>query len=411
MSKLSVPAVIVGFERNGLGVARSLRREGISSISLTGTSWTPSCASRMSKTIRSPDWSEQAVISELLTIGRRLKEKAPLLITKDEPVLWISAHRALLGEFFRITLPEPDVVLRLMDKTRFQARAIAQGWPVPRSWSAPDRLTLVGMLNDITYPCILKPAVKNSKFRRQTLRKAFRISTAQQLLDTYDLISGWEPEVIVQEWIAGGDDRVGFVLGYWNPRSQALASFAGRKIRQWPPECGNTAFSEPAPTEWREELVSLTQDIYKTVGFRGLGSIEYKMSPQGRPVIMEPTVGRTNYQSELAVVNGVNLPAIAYFDAMGMAPDVARLVDASHQRRRTTKLIDLASEFRSARFYCAASRLSWRSWLHSRRGRTYDMLYRLNDPAPSVLAVSRRLASFAKHSILKPLVRPLLPFR
>ncbi len=408
MHKYSVPAVIVGFEANGLGVARALRREGIESVSLVGPSWSPSCASWTSKTVMASAWTEEAVVSDLLAIGQRFTAKAPLLVTKDEPVLWISANRVVLGEFFEIVMPEPDTVLLLMDKTRFQALATARGWPLPRTWLAKDLAELKELVADITYPCILKPAIKNSEFRRESPRKAFKIFHVQQLFDTYDLVSKWESEVIVQEWIGGGDDRVVFSLGYWDSNSQNLALFPGRKLRQWPPECGNTALSEPAPMAWRRDLGRITAEIYNAVGYRGLGSIEYKMSPDGRVVVMEPTVGRTNYQNEVAVLNGVNLPAIAYFDAMGMTSELSRLVDRAKQEHRSTKLIDIAADYRSARFYMAESKLDWRGWLRSRRGRKYDMLYRSYDPAPALLSVSRELASFAKHRILKPILGRLV---
>jgi len=411
MRKPSVPAIIVGFETNGLGVARALRREGIPSISLAGPGWSPSCASWTTKITMCSGWSEDAVVSDLLAIGRRLDAKAPILITKDEPVLWISANRAALSEFFEIVMPEPDVVLLLMDKIRFQAYATEQGWPLPSTWLANSRAELDALLGAITFPCILKPAVKNHEFRRKSPRKAFKIFSAQELLDTYALVSEWEPEVIVQEWIGGGDDRIAFGLGYWNSKSQSLATFPGRKLRQWPPECGNTALSEPAPAEWRADVAKLTEAIYSSIGYRGLGSIEYKVAPTGRLVIMEPTVGRTNYQNEVAVLNGVNLPAIAYFDGIGMTSEVERLVNRARETHRAIKLIDVPADYRSARAYMAESKLGWREWLRSRRGRKQDMLFRYDDPMPSIISATRSVASFAKHRLLKPILRPLLALR
>jgi len=411
MRKPSVPAIIVGFETNGLGVARALRREGIPSIALAGPGWSPSCSSWTTKVTMCSGWSEDAIVSDLLAIGRRLDAKAPILITKDEPVLWISANRAALSEFFEIVMPEPDVVLLLMDKIRFQAYATERGWPLPSTWLANSRAELDAPLGEITFPCILKPAVKNHEFRSKSPRKAFKIYSAQELLDTYALVSEWEPEVIVQEWIGGGDDRIAFGLGYWNSKSQSLANFPGRKLRQWPPECGNTALSEPAPPEWRGEIARLTEEIYSAIGYRGLGSIEYKVAPAGRLVIMEPTVGRTNYQNEVAVLNGVNLPAIAYLDGIGMTSEVDRLVNRAHEAHRAIKLIDVPADFRSARAYMAESKLGWREWLRSRRGRKQDMLFRFDDPMPSIVSTSRSIASFAKHRVLKPILRPLLALR
>jgi len=326
-------------------------------------------------------------------------------------VLWISAHRAELGEFFEIALPEPDVVMLLMDKIRFQAFAEERGWPLPLTWLANSLAELDALRGEITYPCILKPAIKNNEFRQHSPRKAFKIFSAQQLADTYAIVAAWEPEVIVQEWIEGGDDHIAFGLGYWSSTSEPLAIFPGRKLRQWPPECGNTALSEPAPVEWSAGIARLTSEIFASVGYRGLGSIEYKVASRDRLVIMEPTVGRTNYQNEVAVLNGVNLPAIAYFDGIGMTSEVERLVAGAKREHRSTKLIDVPADYRSARAYMRESKLTWGGWLRSRRGRKRDMLFRYDDPMPSIIAASRSIASFAKHRVLKPILRPFLKLR
>jgi predicted ATP-grasp superfamily ATP-dependent carboligase len=270
----------------------------------------------------------------------------------------------------------------------------------------------MSFLDDMTYPCILKPAVKNTEFRSKSPRKAFKLYNAKQLLEAYDLVSAWVPEVVVQEWIGGGDDRVAFALGYWDAQSRNLALFPGRKLRQWPPECGDTALSEPAAPGWREKLIELTTNIFSVVGYRGLGSIEYKVSPDdGRFVITELTVGRTNYQNEVAVLNGVNLPAIAYHDGIGGSSELERLLTQPHRAYRGIKLIDAAADRKSARFYIAQGQLTRWEWLKSRRGPKQDMLYRHSDPLPFLLTASRGIASFVKHRIIKPVVRPLFASR
>jgi hypothetical protein len=39
------------------------------------------------------------------------------------------------------------------------------------------------------------------------------------------------------------------------------------------------------------------------------------------------------------------------------------------------------------------------------------MLFRLDDPMPSIISMSRSAASFVKHRVLKPILRPLLKGR
>ena len=58
--------------------------------------------------------------------------------------------------------------------------------------------------------------------------------------------------------------------------------------------------------------------FFDAVGFIGIGSMEYKRDPRdGRFYMVEPTVGRTDYQEEIACLNGVNIPLAAYYAETG----------------------------------------------------------------------------------------------
>jgi predicted ATP-grasp superfamily ATP-dependent carboligase len=51
----------------------------------------------------------------------------------------------------------------------------------------------------------------------------------------------------------------------------------------------------------------------------GFGGIEYKRDARdGRFLIIEPTVGRTNWQKEVATLAGVNIPLMAYRHELGL---------------------------------------------------------------------------------------------
>jgi D-aspartate ligase len=396
MASRLTDAVIVGFETNGLGVARALAKERIPAIAVTGSRWNPSWHTRYArKVVRCREWSRDSVIEALLALGRELREPAPLLITKDEPVLWISERRADLSRYFRIALPDDDTVQLLMSKVQFETYAKLRQWPIPASWSVSTRQQLEACLDSIIFPCILKAAVKNTAFRKKSPSKAFKLSDREELLKTYDMVREWEPDAIIQEWIPGGDDRVTYGLGCWSTAGTPLAMFAGRKLRQWPPECGGTAIATPAPEEWVERIIQLTTAIMGDVGYRGLGSVEFKMRPDGSPVIMEPTVGRTNYQNEIAVLNGVNIPAAAYFDLLGRAEESERWMNV-RQNSRPVKLIDSEGDTRAAAEYIKAGKLTAEEWRRSRSGPRRFMIFRLDDPMPSAVAFFRRASVSAR---------------
>lgn len=383
-------AVIVGLEANGLGVARSLASQGVRAIALASPWSNPCCYTNACAVITGSSWSADGVVGDLMSIGRRLEQKAPLLITKDQAVLWVSEARDELGQFFNIALPDRETVNLLMSKVEFLDLAQREGWPVPRTWTIDSKPELVSIQDQIPYPCILKPRVKNDAFRRYSPKKAFRTSSQQELLQVYDMVSAWEQEAVLQEIIDGGDDQIGFCLGYCDEHSVPKALFCGRKLTQWPVGWGNTAICEPAPPEWHEPMLKLTTKIWQRVGYRGLGSIEYKMRPgSSLPVIIEPTVGRTDFQSEIAVLNGVNIPFVAYCDLAGLP------LPALPSPRPLTKLVDGPSHIKAARVFMGSHDLGLRKWLGARKGRKRYMILRAGDYRPFLNSVYRQARSTA----------------
>jgi D-aspartate ligase len=377
-TNLTLPtAVIVGMEANGLGVARALWSHRIPSIGLATPQWNPCWQTKACTVVPCPSWTEEGLIAALMSVGKRLDRKAPLIITKDEPVIWISKFRTELSQFFELSLPDPDVVDLLMNKASFADMAKAEGWPIPVSWNINNRDDLHHVLTEFSFPCVLKPRVKNSAFRNSPNRKAYKVCSASELVERYDLVAQWESEVVVQEWIEGGDDRIAFCLTYCDRSGKPLALFSGMKLRQWPIEVGNTAMAQAAPQAWVEPILALTERIWQRVGFRGVGSVEYKMRlGSDEPVITEPTVGRTNYQNEVAVINGINIPAIAYCD-------LARIPQLSaHVPVRPVKLVDGPREVMAAAASVRAGSLSLFQWLKDRRGTKRYMIFRADDAGP-----------------------------
>lgn len=371
------PAVVVGFETNGLGVARALAKEGIPVIGIGAAKSHPATRTRCAEVRILPEWTDDALLEELKQVHRLIGQPTALLITKDEPVLWISRRRREIEGKFTLALPDPGTTDLLMSKQQFQQVAEQRGWPVPRTWQIETQEELERALPAISFPCILKPRVKNAEFRKHSPKKAFVLDNAQNLRATYANVAQWEREVVVQEYVDGGDDRVAFCLGYWDEKHQPLIIFSGRKIRQWPIQCGNTSVCEPAPEPWRERIEPLTRTVFRELGFRGLGSIEFKMrTGSDEPVIMEPTVGRTNFQNEVAVINGYNIPLVAYADALGLP------IPSAKPARTPVQLVDELTATRAAEAYAEAGLLTAEQSSRQIRGPKQYMLFRSGDPGP-----------------------------
>jgi predicted ATP-grasp superfamily ATP-dependent carboligase len=61
-------------------------------------------------------------------------------------------------------------------------------------------------------------------------------------------------------------------------------------------------------------LAGLTRHFIEQVRYEGIGGLEFKRDRRaGRIVIVEPTVGRTDWQSEIATLCGINIPLTVYW--------------------------------------------------------------------------------------------------
>ena len=320
-SQLTDFAVVAGIDLNGLGVLRALSRAGVPTVAIDTDFYKPTGATRSGEKVRVRSLSGSAFVEDLLQLRRRFTGNPVLFLTQEASVATVSAEGRRLEQNYRFTLPSQALVEDLLHKSRFQALAEKHGFPIPRA----VRLTKAqgpGAADGLKFPCVLKPMTKDAAYGKR-FAKAYRVASAKEVGALWSEMRAVVDEVIVQEWIEGSDSDVYFCLQYRAPHGGASVSFVGRKTVQWPILVGGTASCIPAP-EVSTELTALTSGFFDAVGFAGMGSMEYKRDTRdGRFYLVEPTIGRTDYQEEIATLNGVNIPLAAYFSELGLEAPAA----------------------------------------------------------------------------------------
>jgi D-aspartate ligase len=309
-----VPVVVVEGTLNALGVVRSLAA-GRMPIYLLDT--TARCAARWSRHchyVRVPSISGRALIDALTVLGRSLACRPVLILTGDESVNTVSEFRHELDGLYRFTLPSAEMVGALSDKTHFHALAQREGFAVPRSVCLHGTSDL-DMISELVPPLIVKPSDKTLVLHGTVERAVRAASTLEAQRAAARMLSSAQG-VIVQQWIDGADSDICFSLFCCDRHGKLAGLFIGRKLLCSPPAIGSTAVCVAAP-EVAAELTAATREFIARVGFRGLGSLEFKFDHSiGRFQIIEPTVGRTDWQEEIATLCGINLPLIAYLTAL-----------------------------------------------------------------------------------------------
>jgi D-aspartate ligase len=382
------PVLLTALNLNGLGVARVLWEHGVEVHALhDGPDDAPELRSRAVKRIwRRPPGEE--LVEFLARIGGELGAERPVLMPiTDDSVERITAAHERLRSIYRLPYGDPRAVHELLSKKGIDEAARQHGMLVPATFvvESPDDLERVAA--ELRYPCILKPQDKSPAFATTGAQKAQRLESADELRSAYRAFCDAEPRAVVQEFIPGGDADVYFCLVAIGQDGRLLGSFVGHKIRQWPPRCGGTASCGPAHAP---ELVGRTAGFLSAAGVRGIASCEYKRDPRdGSFFLIEPTVGRTDWQNAVADINGVPIPYLVYADVVGAAVPEIRV------RRWARKWVHFTSDLRSADEYRKRGELGRLGWLWSLRPPIRWSYFHGADtgPARAIWAASlRRLA-------------------
>jgi D-aspartate ligase len=358
------PVVVVGGSVAGLGAARSLAAAR-TIVVLLDTSrfnaalWSRHCSSRVVASL-----SGRPLVDELKTIARGFAQRPLLILTQDAAVEAVSQWRAELESSYRFLLPSPEIVDLLNDKGQFHDFANRESLPVPHGVVVTPVGGVAG-LDSMTAPVVVKPARK-SGLQLAGLDRAERFDTIDAAKAHCAALLKHHADAIVQEWIEGPDHGIYFCLFFCDADGQPLRIFTGRKLTAFPPGVGSTATCIAAPNV-QAQLEALTTRLTTRVKFAGMGGLEFKRNERtGEFVIIEPTVGRTDWQEEIAALSGVNIPMAAWAFASGRPVGPAA---------------------------CGAATVAWRTSLKHRAPiglrdagiRIVDGYWRATDPLPGMI--------------------------
>jgi predicted ATP-grasp superfamily ATP-dependent carboligase len=315
-SGTKVSAVILSADVAGLGMARSFGIAGVPVILVDLDSRLPGMHSRYVRSFLVKGTSGPALIDGLLALRTHLDHRPILFLRSDVQVHAVSQYRERLGDAFQIRLPEHRCLCELLHKGSFQRIAEKHGFAIPRAVSIREENDF-STLAQINFPAVVKLCDAESLFRTGA-RRPERVWSRDQAVAIFRAAPAEAPEFIVQEWVEGDESDIYFCLQYRGERGITVSSFTGRKLRCWPPHTGLTASCTAAP-ECADELELLTTQFFNKTQLVGMCSMEFKRDKRtGQFFMIEPTVGRTDWQEEVATLNGVNIPLAAYHYELGL---------------------------------------------------------------------------------------------
>ena len=358
----STPVVVLGFHHGSLGIVRSLGRLGVPVVGVDRDVNQPALASRYLREAIAWDLRGAPAadtVAMLLQLARRLGGRPVLIPTSDPNADLVALHADALGAAYRFPRVSPDLIRQFSDKRELYFLAKRLGIPTAEAAFPQSRADVVAWLATAQLPVMLK-GIDGMRLQARTGRKMVIARTPAELLDWYDRLEDpAAPNLMLQEYIPGGDDTIWMFNGYFDERSECRLAFTGQKLRQHPVHTGATCLG----IQLRNETVErLTVDFMRAVGYRGILDIGYRYDARdGRYKLLDPNprVGQT-FRLFLDR-DGLDVVRCLYRDLTGQP------VPSAPPREGRKWLVE-DKDLESSLDYAAEGGLTLRQWWQSFRG-------------------------------------------
>ena len=371
--------VVVGGDYQGLGIVRSLGRQGIPVCVIDDEHSIARYSRYTTHTIAVPDLrDERRAVDYVLDIGQRLNLRGWVLYpTREETVAAFARYRSLLAPFFRVPTPEWETTQWFWDKRKTYSLANELGIPVPRTWYPFCIADLERITTDPPYA--VKPAIKEHFFY-ETRAKAWRANDRIELRQLFQRAAAQvgPDEVMIQELIPGGGNQQ-FAYCAFFKEHRAIGSMVVRRSRQHPPEFGRAStFVETIELPILEEL---SERFLHAINYYGLVEMEYKFDQRDGQYKLLDVNGRTWGYHSIGRSAGVDFPHMLFADQVG---DPVRV-----QRGRSgVSWIRLITDVPTAALEILKGRQRWWAYLRSIYNIDVESVFSREDLLPGLMELA-----------------------
>ena len=295
---------------NGLGIARSLGREG---IPVVGTDSNPSASGLYSTYCRrlitsDPAKEPKRVLNHLLNEAKKYPEKCVLFPASDANVLLVSRFRRELSEYFRFAIPSEEVVESVINKRKLYELAERVGIPHPKTYYPATLQDAQKVKDEIQYPAFIKPYYSHI-WQERYRSKGFVVNSPSELIAKYKEVFDAKLEAMLQSIVTGPDSNIVDVFAYLSEKSEPLVTFVARKLRQHPNNFGVGTCKESMHDQG---LLETGLRFFREINYVGPGVLEFKRDDRDGKYKMLELNARFNHSNIQATYAGVNLPLLQY---------------------------------------------------------------------------------------------------
>lgn len=384
------PALVMNMHITGLAVTRSLARAGVPVLGLDKERGGLGQHSRHLSglgLVPAPD-QDEALRDHLLALGPSFESKPVLFACNDDWVLALSRHREALEEHYRFSWASYDVVRRALAKTELYRACEARGIPIPRTWYLDET-----PLTDLPYPCVLKPDDSRG-FYDAFAAKVFVVRSAEEAEAKVAAAAAYQLSLVAQEWVDTAPGGFWSVCSYLSADGTARGVFTGRKLEQWPPDFGTSCLAD---AQWDPLIAAAGVAALQELGYHGISEVEFVQDARtGEHLLLDANTRPWKWIG-LPIAAGVDLPLLAFRDAVGEAFDAPQQSEGA----RWVFLRDYVPLVRSRAATvpeAAVTKDEWTALLAGAPTRLVDGVHDPDDPEPSYDVLWEQLSGGSGYS-------------
>jgi len=379
------PVVVLSCKLAALAIMRSLGPFGITLYGIDSDRWAPAMLSGYCRQRFMIDLDEprpNKLLDDLLKVGRQIGQPSILIPTSDETALFVAKNRDQLSKYYISPRSSASTIEQLVSKKQMYKLALEHHIPTPYT-IFPNKLDdVMEYVEGGKFPVVLK-GIYGHRLQVRNGREILIAYSKDELIENYKQMENPAlPNLMLQEYIPGGDDQVYIFNGYFNERSECLAGFTGFKIRQYPVHVGCASLGE---CRWNEAVAGMTIKFMQAINYSGILDIGYRFDPrdgQYKVLDINPRVGQA-FRLFVAE-NDMDVVKSLYLNLTGQKQHP---IFSREGRRWVIEDFDLMSSLD----YYREGKLRFADWLRSFKGLEESAWFSWRDPLPFIMMTMRML--------------------
>jgi predicted ATP-grasp superfamily ATP-dependent carboligase len=265
--------------------------------------------------------SGEQVLELLMDLGARIGRRALLFPTRDEHAILASEQYDILSRWFIYPQQTTALAASLASKKEMYFLAKRHHVPTPEANFPASIADVLAFSRTASFPVMVK-GIDGARLKRKVGAGVLIAQSPADLMDICTKAGECELiNVMLQEYIPGGDDTVWMFNGYFNSNSDCLFGITGKKIRQYPAYTGATSLGICLANDCIQQT---TRRWMKELGYKGILDIGYRYDARdGRYKVLDvnPRIGAT---FRLFVdQNGMDAARAMYLDLTGQSVSAA----------------------------------------------------------------------------------------